>query len=95
MPQQTTYEDGGLLFVGGAGSVRSVHVNVVGKNSRAWLPYLQFHALLLDDAEARECCQSAKRGPAQAFDGDRDGYTAAKSAVVDQPANGRPPPHAG
>ena len=69
---------------------------MVGKSSRAWLSYLQFHALLLDDAEARERYQSAKRELARTFADDRQGYTTAKSAVVEELlANGRPPPHAG
>jgi len=89
-------EDGGLLFVRGDGAVRSVHVHVVGKSSRAWLSYLQFHALLLDDAAARERYQSAKRELARTFAGDRQGYTTAKSAVVEELlANGCPPPHVG
>ena len=89
-------EDGGLLFVRGDGAVRSVHVHVVGKSSRAWLSYLQFHALLLDDAAARERYQSAKRELARTFADDRQGYTTAKSAVVEELlANGCPPPHVG
>jgi len=89
-------EDGGLLFVRGDGAVRSVHVHVVGKSSRAWLSYLQFLALLRDDAAARERYQSAKRELARTFANDREGYTTAKSAVVEELlANGGPQPHVG
>jgi GrpB-like predicted nucleotidyltransferase (UPF0157 family) len=37
-------EDGGLLFVRGSGSVRTVHVHVVGSSSGAWKMYLRFLA---------------------------------------------------
>ena len=68
----------------------------MGESSRAWMSYLRFHALLLDDAEARERYQSAKRELAQAFAQDRQGYTTAKSAVVEEllaSESGSPPPH--
>ncbi len=89
-------DDGGLLFVRGDGALRTVHVHVVGRSSRAWISYLRFHALLLDDAEARERYQSAKRELARAFAQDRQGYTTAKSAVVEEllaSESGSPPPH--
>ena len=89
-------DDGGLLFVRGDGAFRTVHVHVVGKSSRAWISYLRFHALLLDDAEARGRYQSAKRELARAFAQDRQGYTTAKSAVVEEllaSESASPPPH--
>ncbi len=89
-------DEGGLLFVRGEGSVRRVHVHVVGESSVAWRSYLRFHALLLEDAAARERYQSAKRELARTFARDRPGYTQAKSAVVEEllAAESRcPPPH--
>ena len=88
-------DDGGLLFVRGDGAFRTVHVHVVGRSSRAWKSYLRFHALLLDDPGARERYQSAKRELARAFAQDRQGYTTAKSAVVEEllSENGSQPPH--
>jgi len=89
-------EDGGLLFVRGEGACRTVHVHVVGKSSRAWMSYLRFHALLLDDAEARERYRSSKRELAEAFAQDRQGYTTAKSVVVEEllaSESESPPPH--
>jgi GrpB-like predicted nucleotidyltransferase (UPF0157 family) len=89
-------DDGGLLFVRGQGALRTVHVHVVGRSSRAWVSYLRFRALLLDDAEARERYQSAKRDLARAFPRDRKGYTTAKSAVVEEmlaSEGGSAPPH--
>jgi len=88
-------EDGGLLFVRGEGACRTVHVHVVGPSSRAWMSYLRFHALLLDDAEVRERYQSSKRELAQAFAQDRQGYTTAKSAVVEEmlASENESPPH--
>jgi GrpB-like predicted nucleotidyltransferase (UPF0157 family) len=88
-------DDGGLLFVRGEGTLRTVHVHVVGRSSRAWLSYLQFHALLLEDAQARERYQTAKRDLARTFAWDRQGYTTAKSEVVEELLDsGPPPPHA-
>jgi GrpB-like predicted nucleotidyltransferase (UPF0157 family) len=77
------------------GACRTVHVHVVGKSSRAWMSYLRFHALLLDDAEVRERYQSSKRELAQAFAQDRQGYTTAKSAIVEEmlASESESPPH--
>ncbi len=89
-------DDGGLLFVRGAGTVRTVHIHVVGQGSRAWTDYLRFHALLRDDPDARDRYQSAKRELARTFTRDRPGYTKAKGAVVEEllASDGRPPtPH--
>jgi len=89
-------DDGGLLFVRGEGMVRTVHIHVVGQGSRAWTDYLRFHALLRDDADARDRYQSAKRELARTFARDRPGYTKAKGAVVEDllASDDRPPaPH--
>ncbi len=75
-------EDGGLLFVRGHGSVRTVHLHVVSESSAAWVDYRRFHALLVRDADARSRYQSAKRELAARFAHDRPGYTAAKGVVV-------------
>jgi len=86
-------EDGGLLFVRGEGPFRTVHVHVVGRSSRAWEDYLRFHALLVGDPEARDRYQAAKRELALTFARDREGYTRAKGAVVQEllAADGRAP----
>jgi GrpB-like predicted nucleotidyltransferase (UPF0157 family) len=86
-------DDGGLLFVRGKGSLRTVHVHVVGEGSRAWADYLRFHALLRDDPGARATYQSAKRELARTFALDRPGYTRAKGAVVEEllASDGRAP----
>jgi len=89
-------DDGGLLFVRGEGAFRTVHVHVVGRTSRAWMSYLQFHALLVGDAEARQRYQAAKQELARTFAQDRQGYTTAKSAVVEEllaSESASPPPH--
>jgi GrpB-like predicted nucleotidyltransferase (UPF0157 family) len=75
-------EDGGLLFVRGSGTVRTVHVHVVGSSSEAWGLYRRFHDLLLTDTAARDCYQTEKRLLAAHFPKDRLGYTNAKSAVI-------------
>ncbi len=75
-------DDGGLLFVRGEGAFRTVHVHVVGTSSQAWTDYLRFHALLCDDAAARDRYQSAKRELAGRFVHDRQSYTEAKSSVI-------------
>ncbi len=75
-------EDGGLLFVRGAGNFRTVHVHVVGSSSEAWALYLRFHDLLLTDAEARERYQLEKRSLARRFPRDRLSYTNGKSEVI-------------
>jgi GrpB-like predicted nucleotidyltransferase (UPF0157 family) len=75
-------DDGGLLFVRGTGTFRTVHVHVVGTGSQAWLDYRRFHALLVNDAGARQRYQSVKRELAQQFPGDRPAYTRAKGAVI-------------
>ena len=77
-------DDGGLLFVRGAGAFRTVHVHVVGEGSRAWADYLRFHALLCDDPDARAAYQSVKRELARTFPRDRQGYTRAKGAIVEE-----------
>ena len=89
-------DDGGLLFVRGESGFRTVHLHVVGQSSQAWNSYLRFHALLLGDPEARARYQSVNRELARAFPQDRRGYTAAKSAVVQElltSESGSPPPH--
>ena len=69
---------------------------MVGKSSRAWLSYLQFHALLLGDAEARERYQSAKRELARTFAHDRQGYTDGQGRRGARSCSrNAPPPHAG
>ena len=90
-------DDGGLLFVRDQGALRTVHVHVVGTTSRAWADYLRFHALLRDDAAARDRYQSTKRVLAQRFVHDRESYTRAKGVVIAEllGSDGRPPaPHA-
>ena len=89
-------DDGGLLFVGGEGAFRTVHVHVVGQGSRAWEDYLRFHALLRDDPDARDAYQTAKRQLARTFARDRPGYTKAKGIVVEELLGSddhSPPPH--
>jgi GrpB-like predicted nucleotidyltransferase (UPF0157 family) len=87
-------QDGGLLFVRGHGSVRTVHVHVVEQSSAAWKAYLRFHALLLNDAVARERYQSVKRDLARRYPQDRDGYTEAKRHVIEELlASADPRPH--
>src|SRR5580698_990290 len=46
-------DQGGLLLVRGTGELRTVHLHVVGTGSQAWDDYRRFHALLVDDDEAR------------------------------------------
>ncbi len=75
-------DDGGLLFVRGTGAFRTAHVHVVGTSSRAWLDYQRFHALLVNDADARQRYQSVKRELARQFPDDRPAYTRAKGAVI-------------
>ncbi len=77
-------EDGGLLFVRGEGTFRTVHVHVVGVGNQAWEDYRRFHELLINDAGARRRYQSAKRDLARRFPLDRGRYTQAKSAVVEE-----------
>jgi GrpB-like predicted nucleotidyltransferase (UPF0157 family) len=77
------HDEGGLLFVRGHGPFRTVHVHVVGAGSQAWVTYLRFRRLLMDDPAARERYQSAKRGLARQYPMDRLGYTTAKSVVVE------------
>jgi GrpB-like predicted nucleotidyltransferase (UPF0157 family) len=89
-------EDGGLLFVRGHDSFRTAHVHVVGTGSQAWKDYLRFHILLIRDPEARERYQAEKRRLAREFPHDRQEYTRAKSAVVEEllGVDGRSPaPH--
>jgi GrpB-like predicted nucleotidyltransferase (UPF0157 family) len=75
---------GGLLFVRGEGDVRTVHVHVVGRTSRAWDDYLRFRARLVDDPQARQRYESVKRVLAERFAHDRPGYTLAKGAIVEE-----------
>jgi len=77
-------DDGGLLFVRGEGTFRTVHVHVVGASSQAWDDYRRFHRLLVNDAAARDRYQSAKRELARRFPLERERYTEAKSAVVEE-----------
>jgi GrpB-like predicted nucleotidyltransferase (UPF0157 family) len=77
-------DEGGLLFVRGHGTFRTVHVHVVGIGSGAWGSYLRFRALLVDDPAARDRYQSEKRRLARQYPMDRLGYTTAKSAVVEE-----------
>ena len=75
-------EDGGLLFVRGSGSVRTVHVHVVGSSSGAWKMYLRFHEILLANPGARLEYQREKRILAEKFADDREGYTAGKNTII-------------
>ena len=75
-------DDGGLLLVRGTGELRTVHVHVVGKGSRAWVDYRRFHTLLVDNDAARQRYESVKRDLAQRYPHDRRAYTEAKSAVI-------------
>jgi len=77
-------DDGGLLFVRGPGSFRHVHVHVVGRSSRAWIDYQRFHTLLVNDTAARARYQSVKRELAARFPRDRQRYTEAKGAVIQE-----------
>jgi GrpB-like predicted nucleotidyltransferase (UPF0157 family) len=77
-------EHGGLFFVRGEGDIRTVHVHVVGRSSRAWGDYLRFRARLIDDPEARRRYESVKRVLAERFAHDRPGYTSAKGAVIEE-----------
>ncbi len=77
-------DDGGLLFVRGTGELRTVHVHVVGKGSRAWVDYRRFHTLLVDDDAARQRYEAVKRDLAQRYPHDRRAYTQAKSTVIRQ-----------
>jgi GrpB-like predicted nucleotidyltransferase (UPF0157 family) len=77
-------EDGGLLFVRGHGTFRTVHVHVVGAGSEAWASYLRFRRLLMDDPAARDRYQSEKRRLAHQYPNDRAGYTRAKSPVIEE-----------
>jgi GrpB-like predicted nucleotidyltransferase (UPF0157 family) len=85
-------DDGGLLFVRGAGNVRTVHVHIVGASSEAWRQYLRFHDLLLADRSARKRYQSAKRLLADQFPRNRERYTTAKSQVIGDLLASRPVP---
>jgi len=75
---------GGLLFVRGEGDVRTVHVHVVGRSSRAWEDYLRFRAHLVNDPEARQRYESVKRVLAERFAHDRPGYTLSKGAIIEE-----------
>ena len=77
----------------GEGSFRTAHVHVVGVSDQAWKDYRRFHGLLINDAAARQHYQSAKRELARRFPLDRERYTRAKSAVVEEllASEGRPP----
>jgi GrpB-like predicted nucleotidyltransferase (UPF0157 family) len=75
-------DDGGLLFVRGAGSRRTAHVHVVEEHDRAWDDYRHFQRVLLDDPAAHRRYQSVKRELARQHPHDRPGYTEAKSAVI-------------
>jgi GrpB-like predicted nucleotidyltransferase (UPF0157 family) len=77
-------EDGGLLFVRGHGTFRTVHVHVVSAGSEAWPSYLRFHRLLRDDPAARDRYQSEKRRLARQYPNDRASYTQAKSPVIEE-----------
>jgi GrpB-like predicted nucleotidyltransferase (UPF0157 family) len=74
--------DGGLLMVRGTGELRTAHVHVVGTSSRAWVDYLRFHALLVNDEAARGHYEEVKRQLAQQYPHDRRSYTLAKSTVI-------------
>ena len=77
-------EDGGLLFVRGHGTFRTVHVHVVGANTEAWSSYLRFRMLLMEDLAARDRYESEKRRLARKYPNDRAGYTKAKSPVIEE-----------
>jgi GrpB-like predicted nucleotidyltransferase (UPF0157 family) len=77
-------KDGGLLFVRSNGSFRTVHVHVVHEGSQEWDDYVRFRELLRREPVARQLYQSAKRKLALRFPRDRQGYTEAKSAVVEE-----------
>ena len=77
-------EDGGLLFVRGHGTFRTVHVHVVGAETEAWASYLRFRRLLIDDPAARDRYQSEKRRLAHQYPNDRAAYTQAKSPVIEE-----------
>jgi GrpB-like predicted nucleotidyltransferase (UPF0157 family) len=84
-----TYEgdkrgEGGLFFVRGQGTFRTVHVHVVGAGSPAWTSYLRFRRLLLEDPVARDRYLSEKRRLARRHPADRLGYTNAKGAVIEE-----------
>jgi GrpB-like predicted nucleotidyltransferase (UPF0157 family) len=77
-------ERGGLLFVRGRGEFHTAHVHVVGVDTAEWRSYLRFRRLLLDDPAARARYQSEKRLLARRYAHDRDGYTHAKGAVIEE-----------
>jgi GrpB-like predicted nucleotidyltransferase (UPF0157 family) len=77
-------DDGGILFVRGQGTFRTVHVHVVGASSRAWTQYLRFQELLMADPEARGSYQAEKRKLAHQFPDDRLSYTNAKSPIIQE-----------
>jgi GrpB-like predicted nucleotidyltransferase (UPF0157 family) len=85
-------EGGGLLFVRGESAVRTVHVHVVRRSSRAWGSYLRFRARLANDSEARHRYEDVKRVLAERFAHDRPGYTAAKGAIIQQLLGEEPTP---
>jgi GrpB-like predicted nucleotidyltransferase (UPF0157 family) len=77
-------KDGGLLFVRRQGSIRTVHLHVVHEGSQEWDDYLRFRELLRRNPGARRRYQSAKRELALRFPRDRQYYTEATSAVVEE-----------
>lgn len=84
--------DGGLLFVRERGTLRTVHVHVVGRSSQAWDDYLRFRARLANDPAARQRYESVKRELAAQFAQDRAGYTLAKGAIVEELLEDEGPP---
>jgi GrpB-like predicted nucleotidyltransferase (UPF0157 family) len=75
--------EGGLLFVRGEGTVRTVHLHVVRDGSGEWEHYIRFHDLLLSDPEVRARYQREKHHLAEAFSQDRIAYTSAKHPVIE------------
>jgi GrpB-like predicted nucleotidyltransferase (UPF0157 family) len=84
-------DDGGILFVRGSGTFRTVHVHIVGFSSEAWTQYLRFQDLLRTDPTARQSYQSKKRMLARTFPEDRVSYTAGKGSSIQELLAGHPP----
>lgn len=74
--------DGGLMFVRGAGDVRTVHVHMVPGDDPEWTAYIRFRDHLRANPRRRDEYQQLKRQLAARYPDDRAAYTDAKARFV-------------
>jgi GrpB-like predicted nucleotidyltransferase (UPF0157 family) len=72
------------LFVRGAESLRTHHLNLVALDGQLWRDHVAFRDRLRNDAELCEAYAALKRRLSATHPNDRPAYTAGKAAFIEQ-----------